>query len=76
MDLATLLELCKAYEELGTTVQRQLIKVTVYGEPLEDMNGNALALAKDFLKLAARHDVADAAQEAELIEEHLREVAV
>jgi hypothetical protein len=52
MDLARLMEICKAYNKLGWAVQDQLHDV-LENKNYDDQNRNALELIKDFLNDAS-----------------------
>lgn len=70
MNIQTLIELCKAYSNLGWAVQEQLIAVAG-GEPLSDQNGNALRMILDFLWDAEHAEVEGADDLVSRIERHL-----
>lgn len=54
MNFSDILRICKAYRNLGDAVGDQLQKAAD-GEPLEDMNPNALRMIdKEFLRLVQR----------------------
>jgi hypothetical protein len=59
MSLETLLDMCKAYSELGWAVQQQLHAVAD-GEDMEEQNGNAVKMIRSFLSKAASVGVDDA----------------
>ena len=72
MNLSTLIKLCRKYDDMGAAVQSQLRAVVFDGDALKDTNPHALDDIKEFLRLAAAHDVEDAQDEAERISNYLR----
>lgn len=70
MKIDELIDLCQRYSDLGWAVQEQLVGV-IEGEPLEDMNSNALELIRKFLRRCDDADVSGALAMADGIKDHL-----
>ena len=65
MTSSQLLRVCASYAALGTSVQDQIREVIFEGEPAEDMNPNALKMAREWFTQAAQRGFdADEARDA------------
>jgi len=75
MDFEAFLKLAKMYSALGWSVQEQLEQI-MDGEPLDDLNPNAMKMILDLVKAFERHDGCadeDSFNVRYAIEEHLGE---
>lgn len=74
MELTDLLNICKAYSELGSAVTDQLHCVES-GEPKEEQNSNALGMIVDFLREVEQYDgMEDAEMLADELDEYLEDI--